>query len=80
MPVIADSALSSTAAYALTEQNRYTAGNAAQLAERIDYWYEHRDELPGMGERYIALARSLTLEKCAGQALEMMREACRRQS
>lgn len=75
VPVIADSELSSTSAYALTEYNRYSAGNADELASRIDYWYENQDRLPEMGRKYLELASSLTVEKSAKKVLDMMRDA-----
>ena len=75
VPLIADSELSSTSAYALTERNRYQAGNAEELANKIDDWYERRDELSAMGQRYIDLAKTLTIEKSTEKVRAMMREA-----
>ena len=75
VPLIADSELSSTSAYAITEKNRYQAGNAEELAGKIDFWFEHQDELPEMGQRYIDLARTLTIEASAKKVRQMMLEA-----
>ena len=75
VPLIADSELSSTAAYAITEKNRYQAGNAEELAGKIDFWFEHQDELPALGQRYIDLAKTLTTEQSAEKVRKMMREA-----
>ncbi|MDD5860472.1 MAG: glycosyltransferase [Eubacteriales bacterium] len=77
VPLIADSELSSTASYALTERNRYQAGDAEELAEKIDDWFEHREELTAMGQRYIDLARTLTIEESAKKVRQMMLEAIR---
>ena len=77
VPLIADSELSSTSAYAITEKNRYRAGDAEELAGKIDFWFEHQDELPAMGQRYIGLARTLTVEQSAEKVRAMMREAIR---
>ena len=65
VPLIADSELSSTSAYAITERNRYQAGNVEELSGKIDDWFEHQDMLPTMGQRYIDLARALTIEESA---------------
>ena len=75
VPLIADSELSSTSAYALTERNRYQAGNAEELADKIDYWYAHQDDLFAMGRRYVDLAKTLTIEKSAAKARKMMLDA-----
>ena len=75
VPLIADSELSSTSAYALTERNRYQAGNAEELADKIDYWYAHQDDLFAMGQRYVDLAKTLTIEKSAAKARKMMLDA-----
>ena len=75
VPLIADSELSSTIAYALTEMNRYRAGDAEELAGKIDYWADHQEELPPMGQRYIDLARTLTIEQSAKKVRQMMMDA-----
>ena len=75
VPVIAESELSSTSVYALTEENRYKAGCVEELSRKIDYWFENRERLAETGERYIKLARSLSVERSALRVREMMLEA-----
>ena len=75
VPVIADSKLSSTSEYALSESNQYEAGNLEDLVSKIEYWYEHRDGLYSVGCDYIELAKSLSIEKSAQKVLQMMKEA-----
>ena len=75
VPVIADSELSSTSVYALTDQNQYKAGDRDDLVSKIEYWYEHRDGLYSVGREYIELAKSLSIEKSAQKVLQMMKEA-----
>ena len=77
VPVIADSALSSTSAYALSEQNRYKAGNVKELTRKIDYWFEHRADLPKVGEDYIALAKTLSIEESARKVIAMMEDTAK---
>ena len=77
VPIIADSTLSSTSDYALTEKNRYRAGDAEDLVSKLEYWYTHRDQLYPAGSAYIDLAKSLSIEKSARQVLQMMEEAVR---
>ena len=75
VPLIADSKLSSTSSYALTSQNEYRAGNVKELAEKIDYWFEHKDELYSVGKEYIEFAKTLTVKESAKKVLKMMKEA-----
>ena len=77
VPVIADSALSSTSAYALSGQNRYKAGNVQELTRKIDYWFEHRADLPKVGEDYIALAKTLSIEESARKVIAMMEDTAK---
>ena len=74
VPVIADSELSSTSVYALSEKNKYEAGNPEDLVSKIEYWYEHRDSLYATGCDYIELAKSLSIEKSAQKLIQMMEE------
>lgn len=75
VPVIAESELSSTSVYALTDKNKYEAGNLEDLVSKIDFWYEHRADLFGMGMEYIELAKSLSIEKSAQKVIRMMKDA-----
>lgn len=75
VPVIADSPLSSTAAYALTASNKFPAGDPATLAKRIDYWYTHPAELKRCREKYINYAQTLSVHQSAKEVLKMMNDA-----
>lgn len=75
VPIIADSRLSSTSAYSLSPQNKFEAGNYQQLAQRIEYWYEHPTQLKKMSEKYQQYAKSLNVSQCAKKVLKMMRQA-----
>ena len=75
VPVIADSELSSTSEYALTDQNKYIAGDPEDLVSKIEYWYENRDSLYSVGCEYIELARSLSIDISAQKVIRMMKEA-----
>lgn len=74
VPVIADSLLSSTAEYALSKHNLFPAGNSKQLAQQIDYWFEHPAELKKMRQTYRQYAKNLTVHKSVEKALKMMHE------
>jgi glycosyltransferase involved in cell wall biosynthesis len=69
VPVIADSPLSSTVSYALTDNNRFPAGDSTALAEKIDYWFEHPLELKEMQQRYRDYGKTLSVKRSAKIAL-----------
>lgn len=75
VPIIADSHLSSTAQYALTPNNKFEANNVDELASKIDYWYEHRDELNKASKEYIEYGKNLSISVSAKKVIEMMEDA-----
>jgi len=75
VPLIADSHLSSTAQYALTDNNKFKANDIDELASKIDYWYEHRDELKKASKDYIEYAKTLAISESAKQVIKMMEDA-----
>ena len=75
VPVIAESPLSSTSVYALSQKNRFPAGNSQILAKRIDYWITHPQDLKMMSANYQNYAKSLTVQFSAKKILTMMKNA-----
>lgn len=80
VPVIADSPLSSTVTYALSQNNRFPAGDAHVLAQRLDYWYTHPQELKISQHRYRKFAGSLTVSRSAKRQLNVMRSLLKEQA
>lgn len=74
VPVIADSPLSSTVSYALSENNRFPAKNSKILAQRIDYWFEHPQELVKMRQKYRKYASTLSVTHSAKIALNNLKK------
>lgn len=64
VPVISDSKLSATSQFALTENNKFKAGNYKDLAKKIDYWIEHQKEKEELSSRYAKYAQDFHSEKC----------------
>lgn len=54
VPVIANSPLSATPQFALDDRSLFQAGNAGDLADKIDYWIEHPEERAAQGRAYAA--------------------------
>lgn len=75
VPVIADSPRSATPQFALDEHSLFEAGNAADLAAKMDYWIEHGEERAAMSREYAALGDTLRVDACVEQAEEMYRQA-----
>ncbi len=64
VPVIANSNKSATVQFALDERSLFEAGNAKDLAKKIDYWIEHEEEKKQMEFIYSDLARKYDLDAC----------------
>lgn len=69
VPVIADSPLSSTVSYALTPNNCFPVKNSEVLAQRIDYWFEHPQELIKMRQKYRKYSKTLSVARSAKTAI-----------
>lgn len=77
VPVIANSKMSATPQFALDARSLFRAGDARDLAGKIDYWIEHEEERKQMEHAYAALGEEYNLEACVLQAEEMFRQAIR---
>ncbi len=75
VPVISDSKLSATPQFSLDERCLFRAGDAASLAQRIDYWIEHPAEKDALKPRYAALGDSMRVSTCVSQAEQMYLDA-----
>lgn len=79
VPLIAYSPRSATPQFALDGRSLFPAGDAAALAEKIDWWFEHPQELEEMGRRYGEHAKQYALDRSIQQTEEMFRTAIREQ-
>ena len=76
VPVIARSELSAAGQFALLDESLFPVGDAAALAERIDWWFDHPRELAEWGERYAEHTREhYSIESCVRRFVAMEREA-----
>lgn len=75
VPVIANSKMSAAKDFAQNESNLYQAGNAADLAEKIDYLIEHPQVREQQREQYIEYATRFRIEKCIDKMEEMFFDA-----
>lgn len=75
VPVISDSELSATKQFALDERSLFRAGDAADLARKIDWWIEHPQEKAEMEHAYAEYARQFSLERSVQACLRMFSSA-----
>lgn len=75
VPVIADSPRSAAPQFALDGRSLFRAGDAGELAARIDYWIEHEEERRAAERRYAGLASDYDLAACAARMEGMFAEA-----
>jgi len=66
---------SATPQFALDGRSLFPAGDAAALAEKIDWWFEHPQEREEMGMRYGEHAKRYALDRSIEQTEEMFRTA-----
>ncbi|PAF46370.1 glycosyl transferase [Helicobacter sp. 12S02634-8] len=74
VPIIADSKISATGQFALDERSLFAAGNALDLAAKIDYWIDNPIERERMGKLYAQSACKYTLEASIQKAEQMYQE------
>ncbi len=75
VPVIANSPLSATPQFALDERSLFRPGDAADLAEKIDYWIEHPEERLKMETAYSEHAKKYSIDACVTQFEALAAEA-----
>lgn len=63
VPVIATGDLTATAQYALSENSKFRARRARELAERIDYWLDHDQERRAEARRYLGMGKQYDIRK-----------------
>lgn len=72
VPVIADSPRCATKKFALDERNLFENRNAADLAQKIDYFIDHPEEIAAYRERYKGMVAELSHEACMDRMEEML--------
>lgn len=62
--LIGDSPYSAAPQFALDERFIFKSDDADSLAGKINYWYEHRDQLKDIRRKVLAMAENYRFEKC----------------
>lgn len=63
VPIISDSKRSAATQFALGPQNLFRAGSAESLAEKLDYWIEHPQQLRQAEEQYARFGQQYALKR-----------------
>lgn len=77
VPIIADSKTSATKQFAIDERSLFVAGDAADLARKIDYFIENPSALESLSKDYENLAKNYELGACVDKMIDLYREAIR---
>ena len=79
VPIINNSPRCATKSYALEQNNMFEDNDSDDLAEKIDWWIEHRDEYLANRKKYIEMSANLfSRKKCMEQMEEMLIETATR--
>ena len=79
VPIINNSQRCATKSYALEQNNMFEDNDSDDLAEKIDWWIEHRDEYLANRKKYIEMSANLfSRKKCMEQMEEMLIETATR--
>lgn len=70
--VVSDSPKSAAGSLARDERGLFRAGDAKDLARRIDYWIEHKDELTRSDEYYAACGKARGRDECMDDMERML--------
>jgi glycosyltransferase involved in cell wall biosynthesis len=73
--LICDSRHSAAAQFALDQRFIFKTDDADNLAEKINYWYEHRAELKALRAQVLAMAENYRFEKCLDKMEALYAEA-----
>ena len=75
VPVINKSKRSATKYFALDEKNLFKQNDPKSLAEKIDYWIEHPEELKQRSKDYLDYTRRFEFSHCMDRMEKMINEA-----
>ena len=75
VPVIAKAKLSATSQFALDDNSLFEESNSKELAQKIDWWFEHRDVLEKQSKKYADMDLKYDIRDSAKQLLQMYKDA-----
>lgn len=73
VPIISDSKYSATNHFALDDKCLFKAGNPSSLRERIEYFYEHPEEVEKLSGKYVEYSKEFEISSKAKTLEDMMK-------
>lgn len=75
VPVIANSPKCATKEFALDERSLFTVNDPDSLRDKIDYWFDHPEELKEMKSKYANSASRFDFDECMDKMELMIKDA-----
>jgi len=75
VPIISDSRKSAANSFALLEENLFKAGNALDLAKKIDYFIDHPEIKQSFQKKYFDYAKPFQINVCVDKMEKMFNDA-----
>ena len=72
--LIEDAPHSASSQFALDDRFLFTTNGKTEMTKKIDYWYEHRDELPGLKESILKGAEKYRIDKSIDAMEELYKD------
>ena len=74
VPIIASGKLTATSQFALSEKSIFKAGNYKELASKIDYFFENREELEEESKKYLSIDKNYDIKNSVEQIYKMYKD------
>ena len=74
VPVVSNSERSATKDFAITNNNIFKCNDPQDLADKIDFWFEHPEEKLKYKNKYIEFGEKFNQEECMNRMEEMFKE------
>ena len=75
VPVIANSPKCATKEFALDERSLFEVNNPESLRDKIDYWFDHPNELKEMKDKYANTSSRFDFDECMDKMELMIKDA-----
>lgn len=75
VPIIGNAEKSATKKFIIDPRCGFNAGDFEELRDRLEYFYEHRDELYKVSLKYIEYAKNFSIENSVKKCVEMFEKA-----
>ena len=75
VPIIAKAEMSAPSQFAFCEESLFEAGDDKRLAELIDWWLDHPEQIAKWSPRYAAEGLNDHVGECTKRFIAMLKEA-----